>query len=328
MIRRQILIAALLLFALSPVSSAHGQAALCFKETEQCLTGQFQSYWEHNGGLGVFGLPLSPVQAEVDPETGRTFLILWLERARLELHPELQPPYAVLQGRLGADMRIRGTTIATPERESGPQNGCLWFAQTGHNVCNQQAGAGFMSYWQGHGLSDQRLTLYERSLALFGLPLTTPQTVTNSSGDLVQTQWFERARFEWHPTKPLASKVLLGRLGSELFKLEAATPHATSGITGIMTIGPTCPVARPGQVCADRPFQGSVAAQNMLTSQPVVEASSSPDGHFVLGLTPGTYVLLPHTAQDAMYPRAAPQTVVVPANQFIDVTIRFDSGIR
>jgi hypothetical protein len=31
----------------------------------------------------------------------------------------------------------------------------------------------------------------------------------------VLTQWFERARFEWHPGKPDQYKVLLGLLGNE-----------------------------------------------------------------------------------------------------------------
>jgi hypothetical protein len=39
---------------------------------------------------------------------------------------------------------------------------------------------------------------------------------TNSSGDRVLTQWFEGARFEWHPRNPRAFKVLLGRLGAEM----------------------------------------------------------------------------------------------------------------
>jgi hypothetical protein len=37
----------------------------------------------------------------------------------------------------------------------------------------------------------------------------------NSSGDNVLTQWFERARFEYHPNKPAQYRVLLGRLGAE-----------------------------------------------------------------------------------------------------------------
>ncbi len=38
----------------------------------------------------------------------------------------------------------------------------------------------------------------------------------NASGALVLTQWFERARFEYHPDNPAAYRVLLGRLGAEV----------------------------------------------------------------------------------------------------------------
>ena len=38
----------------------------------------------------------------------------------------------------------------------------------------------------------------------------------NASGDRVLTQWFERARFEYHPNNPTRDRVLLGRLGAEL----------------------------------------------------------------------------------------------------------------
>ncbi len=38
---------------------------------------------------------------------------------------------------------------------------------------------------------------------------------TNANGDRVLTQWFERARFEYHPTNPTPFRVLLGRLGAE-----------------------------------------------------------------------------------------------------------------
>jgi hypothetical protein len=38
---------------------------------------------------------------------------------------------------------------------------------------------------------------------------------TNAAGDTVLTQWFERARMEWHPNNPPGFRVLLGLLGSE-----------------------------------------------------------------------------------------------------------------
>ena len=39
---------------------------------------------------------------------------------------------------------------------------------------------------------------------------------SNADGDTVMTQWFERARFEFHPANDPAQQVLLGRLGAEL----------------------------------------------------------------------------------------------------------------
>ena len=67
-------------------------------------------------------------------------------------------------------------------------------------------------------MQDARLNSYQRSLALFGLPLTAPRMETNSSGDTVLTQWFERARFEWHPQNAPEFRVLLGRLGDEVLR--------------------------------------------------------------------------------------------------------------
>jgi hypothetical protein len=198
----------------TPTAAADQQ---CFPETGQCIGGTIRAYWHAHGGLPVFGYPISPVRDEVNRDTGQTYLTQWFERNRLERHPENAVPYDVLLGRLGDDrLRQLGIDWRTLPPASGPTAGCLWFEETQHNVCDQAAGVGFMTYWQTHGLQDPRLTPYQRSLALFGLPLTEPRLERNSSGDEVLTQWFERARFEWHPDKPDEFKVLLGLLGQEV----------------------------------------------------------------------------------------------------------------
>ncbi len=201
------------------------QAGRCFPENpsiQHCIAS-FRSYWEQNGGLQIFGYPVSAEQPENNPETGRTYVTQWFERNRFEAHPENQPPYDVLLGRLGAArLQQMGRNWQAEGRESGPKAGCLWFEQTGHNVCDADpngsvaADRGFKSYWQAEGLADPRLSAYARSLALHGLPLTEARMETNSSGDHVLTQWFERARFEWHPNNPSGARVLLGLLGNEL----------------------------------------------------------------------------------------------------------------
>ncbi len=197
-------------------TGAQGAEEQCFEQTRACVGGRFLAYWKENGDLPVFGLAIWPSQNELNADTRQTYLTQWFERNRFELHPENQAPYDVLLGRLGADrLRQMGVDWQTLPRESGPKEGCLWFEQTGHNVCNQAGSTGFRAYWETHGLKVAGLDRYQRSLALFGLPLTEPKMERNSSGDTVLTQWFERARFEWHPNNPAPYKVLLGLLGNE-----------------------------------------------------------------------------------------------------------------
>ena len=171
--------------------------ALCFPNLPgitNCIDARFREYWEQNGGLPVFGFPIGPARQEVNADTGRSYLTQWFERNRFELHPENAAPYDVLLGRLGAErLGQQGRSWQAEGRENGARPGCLWFEQTGHNVCNQQGGLGFRRYWETHGLQDPQLNSYQRSLALFGLPVTEPRMETNATGDTVLTQWFERA---------------------------------------------------------------------------------------------------------------------------------------
>lgn len=51
------------------------------------LTGSFRTFWENNGGVAIFGLPISPAQFEARP-TGR-FKVQYFERALMIEHPLL-----------------------------------------------------------------------------------------------------------------------------------------------------------------------------------------------------------------------------------------------
>ena len=192
---------------------ALAQAARCFPETSQCIGGRFRQFWKQHGGLAVFGFPITSELVEA----GRT--VQYFERQRFELHEENARPYDVLLGRLGAEaLQQRGIDWATQPIVPGPVAGCMYFAQTRHTICDQQPGVGFLTEWTTHGLEfdGRRGKSYAENLALFGLPITEPYQYTNEQGQTVQAQWFERARFEWHPDNPSPYKVLLGRLGAEL----------------------------------------------------------------------------------------------------------------
>jgi hypothetical protein len=195
------------------LGSSSAQEEIVFPETGHRVSDRFLQFWQQQGGLAVFGYPIS----EQRSENGRA--VQYFERQRFELHPENQPPYDVQLGLLGPEiLAAQGSAWQTEPIAPGPAEGCTYFAVTRHNLCNQQAQSGFLSYWTSHGLEfDGRAgSSFAESLALFGYPITEPYQYTNSSGQIVQAQWFERARFEWHPNNPQPYRVLLGRLGAEL----------------------------------------------------------------------------------------------------------------
>ncbi len=199
--------------AFAPVGPPADPAVAYFPETGHTLRGAFRRFWEQNGGLPVFGYPISEELTERG-EGGRDYVVQYFERHRFEYHPENAPPYDVLLARMGdAALRQSGIDWFSLPR-AAPQPGCLYFAETGHNVCGA-----FLRYWRTHGLQidGRRGVTAAESLALFGLPLTEAQLEFQADGQTRVVQWFERARFESHDRG-----VLLGLLGSELVQGLAA----------------------------------------------------------------------------------------------------------
>ncbi len=155
---------------------------LFFKETELYVFAPFADYWTKNGGLAIFGLPITP-DFERD---GRT--VQWFERARFERNPQLPVGQQVQQGLLGSELRKPDPPLAAP-----PSGDRIFFAESGHSI-----GGVFRTYWQAHG-----------GLAVFGLPLT--EEITENGRTV---QWFERARFELDPKgQGTVNDVQLGQLG-------------------------------------------------------------------------------------------------------------------
>lgn len=207
------LLSALILFTFTaPVIRTDASplsAPRCFPETGFCIDGRIREYWELNGGLPVFGLPISAQQAE--SIEGQTREVQWFERNRLELHPENAPPYDVQLGRLGVDVLAQqGRDWQMFPRDTVARPGCRSFAETQQNVCGD-----ILAAWQANGLDlgDAGISAAE-SLALFGLPIS-PLQAEEIDGQTYQVQWFERARFELHPENAPPFTVLLGLLGKE-----------------------------------------------------------------------------------------------------------------
>ncbi len=204
-LRVLVLFVILLPLIATPGPSHAQQGEQCFAETGICVSGRILQYWQQNGGLPVFGLPITPQRQEtIGDWTGQ---VQWFERNRLESHPGNQPPYDVLLGRLGSMFVERDG--GPPPREA-PREGCTYFEQTGYNVCGD-----FLNYWRSHGLNldGQPGFTPEENLALFGFPLTGEFEATMENGSTRIVQWFERARFERHPENNPPYNVLLTRLG-------------------------------------------------------------------------------------------------------------------
>jgi hypothetical protein len=173
-------------------------ASACFAETGQCIGGSFLAYWQRNGGLARNGFPLSGEFRQV-LEDGREYTVQYFERVRLEYHPENAPPYDVLLGQFGRRV-YQGRAGRDADPPTAPAPGTRYFPETGHNL-----GGSFGRYWEANG-----------GLAQFGYPLTDELKETLEDGGTYTVQYFERARFEYHPENPPPYDVLLGQFGRQV----------------------------------------------------------------------------------------------------------------
>jgi hypothetical protein len=96
-----------------------GDGCRVFSETGHKLCGAFLAYWERNGGLERFGFPLSGAFSEA--LAGGSFEVQYFERRRMERHPENAPPYDILLGLLGNEVRALAPQNApAPAPAGGP----------------------------------------------------------------------------------------------------------------------------------------------------------------------------------------------------------------
>jgi len=177
------------ILSLMPAGTASAQSSRCFPETNQCIAGPIRAYWERNGGLPIFGFPITEQRQET--VEGRTLQVQWFERDRIEI----QADGSVTTGRLGADRLNQMGTPFQMGNKLTADPGCLAFRETGHQICGQ-----FRAFWERNG-----------GINRLGLPLT-GEFQTQIEGRNLTVQYFERRRFELHN----GNQVLLGLLGREV----------------------------------------------------------------------------------------------------------------
>lgn len=88
--------------AFRPIQQCAGCEGRYFKETQHSIGKELLAYWQGNGGIPVFGYPLSEAFEERSPTDGKLYLVQYFERNRLEYHPENRgTQFEVLLGLLG-----------------------------------------------------------------------------------------------------------------------------------------------------------------------------------------------------------------------------------
>lgn len=147
-----------------------------FSPTGQHLSDRtgFLSFWRANGGLRVFGYPIS---GEI-VEDG--MIVQYFERARFEYHADYAgTPQQVQLSLLGSQLfGERGFSDGAPEGKRS------FFAETGNSLNGR-----FGTFWEKRG-----------GLPIFGYPISEPfEEISALDGQTRIVQYFERARFEWIP---------------------------------------------------------------------------------------------------------------------------------
>ncbi len=198
----------LLIMVSSLSSSAFAQAGnRFFGETGKTVNDPFLGYWNTHGSLAQQGYPITNLSDERNDADGNTYQTQYFERARFEFHPEVADPnFKVLLGLLGREALLAkypSGSVSAPS-EVVPGDGNRTFSETGKTVSGL-----FLAYWNTHG-----------GLAQQGYPITQPFfEINEADGQQYITQYFERARFEYHPEQSNSNfKVLLGLVGREVYQ--------------------------------------------------------------------------------------------------------------
>jgi hypothetical protein len=104
-------------------------------------------------------------------------------------------------------------------------------------------------------------------------------------------------------------------------------PVQTSGISGYIHTGPSCPVQRipPDPNCADKPYANiSLLAINLAGKQ--YQGQTNASGNFLMEVPPGTYTIKVNLVN--VLPRCEQTQAIVTANNFVSVDVSCDTGIR
>ncbi len=192
---------------------------LFFPETGHNIGPPIKAAFDAFGGVATIGLPLTELIIGADGVQ-----VQYFERARFEHNPKAPANARVVLSRAGS--------ILTAGREAEPP--FQWrtatddptrdfFAASGHSL-----GGAFRWFWQTRG-----------GLPVFGYPISEEFLEVNPlDGREYLVQYFERARFEYHPEHAGTDlEVQLAHLGRQLLQADPVALAATAPTRPIELLG-------------------------------------------------------------------------------------------
>ena len=193
-----------------------------FPQTGHYLRGAFRSFWERNGGVPIFGYPIT--EEYFRSSDGR--VVQYFERARFELN--MRGNLAIVRlGLLGREV-TKGRDF--PRVAPVPSNSFRrYFPETGHTLKGL-----FKTTWDAHG-----------DLRIFGYPISEEIGEVLEDGRVHTVQYFERSRFELWPGPVRFTQ--LGRVLAPKQRLAPWPPNAppSGPRTAELSAEPWSPTRRP-----------------------------------------------------------------------------------
>jgi hypothetical protein len=189
-----------------------------YPQTGHNVGMQIKQYFDANGGLDIFGLPLTELFVD---GSGRQ--VQYFERARFELNPAAPPNQRLGLTRLGAILTEGRSEPAFAWLAASPDPARDFFPQSGHSL-----GGAFRWFWQTHN-----------GLGGFGYPISEEfQEWNPTAGKVYLVQYFERARFEYHPENAgTPYEVLLSPLGRQLLERDPSAVAALAPASPVQLLG-------------------------------------------------------------------------------------------
>ncbi len=104
----------------------------------------------------------------------------------------------------------------------------------------------------------------------------------------------------------------------------------TSGVSGQVLLGPTCPVMRepPDPACADKPYVTTVKvfAKNSGNTSPFAVMQTNKAGEYSFLLPPGEYTLEPFSGKP--FPSCSSEDITIKPDVMSETNLSCDTGIR